>query len=51
MAAVRRAEATHWDGDAIRAHAQRYDRGVFREQLRAFVSESITAHAAGTRFA
>jgi glycosyltransferase involved in cell wall biosynthesis len=49
--AVRRAEDTYWDGDTLRMHARRFDRQVFRDQLTQFVSESVTAHAAGTRFA
>src|SRR6185369_8794050 len=51
MAAVRRAEDTDWDADVLRAHAMRFDRGVFRAQLGEFVRESMAAHAAGTRFA
>ncbi|HLZ28133.1 MAG TPA: glycosyltransferase [Chloroflexota bacterium] len=51
IAAVRRAEATAWDADELRAHARKFDREVFREQLQQFVGESIAAHAAGTRFA
>jgi glycosyltransferase involved in cell wall biosynthesis len=49
--AVRRVEATSWEPDALRAHARKFDSHVFREQLRAFVGESIAAHAAGARFA
>ena len=49
--AVRRAEATDWDADVVRAHARKFDRQVFREQLQQFVGESIAAHAAGARFA
>jgi len=49
--AIRRAEATAWDSDELRAHAKRFDSQVFREQMRQFVSESIAAHAAGARFA
>ena len=41
----------HWDGAELRQHALRFDRGVFLEQLRDFVSDSLTAHAAGARFA
>ncbi|MGI9149518.1 MAG: glycosyltransferase [Chloroflexota bacterium] len=51
MAAVRRAEATPWDPDELRAHARKFDRQVFRQRLQQFVGESIAAHAAGTRFA
>lgn len=51
IAAVRRAEATAWDPDELRAHARKFDRQVFREQLQQFVGESIAAHAAGARFA
>ena len=50
-AAVRRAEATAWDPDELRAHARKFDRRVFREQLQQFVGESIAAHEAGARFA
>ncbi len=49
--AIRRAEATAWDSDELRAHAKRFDSQVFRDQMRQFVSESIAAHAAGARFA
>jgi glycosyltransferase involved in cell wall biosynthesis len=51
IAAVRRAEATAWDSDELRAHARKFDRKVFREQLQQFVGESIAAHEAGARFA
>jgi glycosyltransferase involved in cell wall biosynthesis len=51
MAAVRRAEAIAWDSSALRQHARKFDRQVFREQLLAFVGESVAAHAAGARFA
>ncbi len=49
--AIRRAEATAWDSDELRAHAKGFDSQVFRDQMRQFVSESIAAHAAGARFA
>jgi glycosyltransferase involved in cell wall biosynthesis len=49
--AVRRVEAIAWDPDELRAHARKFDREVFRDQLQQFVGESIAAHAAGTRFA
>jgi glycosyltransferase involved in cell wall biosynthesis len=49
--AIRRAETTAWDSDELRAHAQRFDSAVFRDQLQQFVRESIAAHAAGARFA
>ena len=49
--AVRRAEVTDWEPDDLRAHARKFDRQVFREQLQQFVGESIAAHAAGARFA
>jgi glycosyltransferase involved in cell wall biosynthesis len=49
--AIRRAEATAWDPDELRAHARKFDSQVFREQLQQFVGESIAAHAAGARFA
>ena len=51
IAAVRRAEATAWDSEELRRHARKFDRQVFREQLQAFVWESVAAHAAGVRFA
>jgi len=51
IAAVRRAEATDWNADDLRAHAFRFDRGVFRDQLQQFVADSVAAHASGTRFA
>jgi glycosyltransferase involved in cell wall biosynthesis len=49
--AIRRAEATAWDPAALRAHARTFDSQVFREQLQAFIGESIAAHAAGACFA
>ncbi len=49
--AVRRAEATDWNADDLRAHSERFDRTVFRDQLGQFVADSIAAHAAGARFA
>ena len=51
IAAVRRAEATAWNANELRCHARKFDRQVFRDQLQAFVWESIAAHAAGVRFA
>lgn len=51
IAAVQRLEASHWDPDVLRAHARKFDSQVFREQMQAFVGESIAAHAAGARFA
>jgi len=51
IGAIRRAEATAWDSDELRAHAKRFDSQVFRDQMRQFVGESIAAHAAGARFA
>jgi glycosyltransferase involved in cell wall biosynthesis len=51
IGAVRRAEATAWASDELRAHARRFDRQVFHDQMRQFVRESTAAHAAGTRFA
>jgi glycosyltransferase involved in cell wall biosynthesis len=50
MDAVRRAEATDWDTLDLRAHARKFDRQVFRDQLLEFVRESLAAHAAGVRF-
>jgi glycosyltransferase involved in cell wall biosynthesis len=50
-AAVRQAEATHWDSAELRRHARKFDRQVFRDQLLAFVGESVAGHAAGARFA
>jgi hypothetical protein len=35
----------------LRKHARRFDRQVFRDQMLAFVGESVAAHAAGARFA
>jgi glycosyltransferase involved in cell wall biosynthesis len=49
--AVRRAEVIDWNSDELRRHARKFDRQVFREQLQAFVWESVAAHAAGVRFA
>jgi len=51
IGAVRRAEATAWDSVELRQHARKFDRQVFRDQLLAFVGESVAAHAAGARFA
>jgi glycosyltransferase involved in cell wall biosynthesis len=51
IGAVRRAEAIGWDSDELRLHARRFDRQVFRDQMLAFVEESVAAHAAGARFA
>src|SRR5579859_5409030 len=51
ISAIRRAEATQWEPDELRAHARKFDSQVFREQFQQFVGESIAAHAAGTRFA
>jgi glycosyltransferase involved in cell wall biosynthesis len=48
--AVRRAEDTAWDPDALRQHARTFDRQVFRDRLLAFVGESVASHAAGVRF-
>jgi glycosyltransferase involved in cell wall biosynthesis len=50
MHAVRRVEALAWDAAVLRTHAEKFDRRVFRDQLRAFVDESVAAHAAGARF-
>jgi glycosyltransferase involved in cell wall biosynthesis len=49
--AIRRAEATAWNPDELRTHARKFDSHVFREQLGAFVGESVAAHAAGAAFA
>ena len=49
--AVRRFQQLAWDAGVLRAHAEKFDRRVFREQLKGFVDESVAAHAAGTRFA
>jgi glycosyltransferase involved in cell wall biosynthesis len=49
--AVRRFQQLAWDAGALRAHAEKFDRRVFREQLKGFVDESVAAHAAGARFA
>ena len=51
IGAVRQAEATSWDSAELRQHARKFDRQVFRDQLLAFVGESVAAHAAGVRFA
>jgi glycosyltransferase involved in cell wall biosynthesis len=51
IGAIRRAEATAWDPDELRAHARKFDSQVFRDQLGKFVGESVAAHAAGARFA
>jgi glycosyltransferase involved in cell wall biosynthesis len=51
IGAVQRAEAIDWDSDELRQHARKFDREVFRDQLLAFVRESVAAHAAGARFA
>jgi len=50
MDAVRRAEAVAWDRVELRAHARKFDRQVFRDQLLEFVRESVAAHAAGVHF-
>ena len=44
--AVRRAEATAWDTAALRAHARKFDRQVFRAEMQQFVAEAVAAHAA-----
>ena len=51
IASVKQAETTDWDSVELRRHARRFDRQVFRDQLLAFVGESVAAHAAGVRFA
>jgi glycosyltransferase involved in cell wall biosynthesis len=51
ISAIRRADAIAWDSVELRQHARKFDRHVFRDQLLAFVEESLAAHAAGTRFA
>jgi len=51
IGAIRRAEDTAWDSTELRRHARTFDRQVFRDQLLAFVGESVAAHAAGVRFA
>ena len=51
IGAIRRAEDTAWDSTELRRHARTFDRQVFRDQLLAFVRESVAAHAAGVRFA
>ena len=51
IGAIRRAEAIDWDSLELRQHARKFDRQVFRDQLLAFVGESVAAHAAGVRFA
>jgi glycosyltransferase involved in cell wall biosynthesis len=49
--AVRRAEDTDWNRDELRSHARRFDRQVFRQHFQQFVTDSLAAHATGTRFA
>jgi hypothetical protein len=49
--AIQRFQQVAWDAGVLRAHAERFDRQVFRQQLKDFVDESVAAHAAGTRFA
>lgn len=49
--AVREVERRAWDPAAIRRHAERFDTGVFRQQMTAFVEASLEAHAQGARFA
>ncbi len=50
MAAVKRVEDTPWDAAALRAHAERFDTCVFKQQFCAFVEQSIRAHRGGERF-
>ena len=45
--AVRRTEAIAWDCDQLRAHARKFDREVFRQQMQQFVADSVAAHGAG----
>jgi glycosyltransferase involved in cell wall biosynthesis len=45
--AVRRTEAIAWDSDQLRAHARKFDREVFRQQMQQFVADSVAAHGAG----
>jgi len=47
--AIRRAENIGWDADQLRRHARKFDREVFREQMRQFVADSVAAHGAGAR--
>lgn len=49
--AVRRAEATTFDGDRIRAVALRYSRERFLERLAAFIRDSLRAIAGGSEAA
>jgi glycosyltransferase involved in cell wall biosynthesis len=49
--AIQRFEHVAWDAGTLCAHAQKFDRQVFRQQLKDFVDESVAAHAAGARFA
>jgi glycosyltransferase involved in cell wall biosynthesis len=49
--AVKRMETLHWDAAALRAHAEKFDRRVFLDQVRQFIDESAAAHAEGARFA
>jgi glycosyltransferase involved in cell wall biosynthesis len=48
---IQRFQQLEFDPAAVRAHAEKFDRRVFRRQLKAFVDESVAAHAAGARFA
>ncbi len=49
--AIACAEQVTWDPSLLREHAESFDTSVFRGQLRAFVAESLAAHAAGEGFA
>jgi glycosyltransferase involved in cell wall biosynthesis len=48
--AVKRVEASSWDGRDLRQHARKFDSQVFREQMLRLIHESVAAHAAGARF-
>ncbi|MBV9355379.1 MAG: glycosyltransferase [Chloroflexi bacterium] len=50
MDAVKRVETTTWDPWALRAHAERFDTCVFKQQFCSFVEQSIRAHRGGERF-
>jgi glycosyltransferase involved in cell wall biosynthesis len=49
--AVRQLEDMHWDATELRAHALRFDRGVFHQEMRQFVAESMAEYATGRQFA
>ncbi|HEV8635382.1 MAG TPA: glycosyltransferase [Chloroflexota bacterium] len=46
-AAIARSETVAWDPEAIRAHALRFDTGVFRRRLPALIEEALASRPAG----